>query len=316
MKNNLLSHQQLRVIVLTLILGALAFAIPFLGWGGDWTILQEFRIPRAVLAFAVGGSLALCGLLLQLILQNALCEPYILGLPAGGTLGFIAGSILRLPSLIPGFSIAAFLGTLSFGAVIVRVARRESTSLILLTGVMLNFVGSSVVTLWMTLSDPSQSQAAIRWLFGDLSRSEWAPTLALLILGVTALVYFWSRARDLDALLLGESTARSLGVPIQRLRREVLFATALLLSLSVSLAGTIGFVGLMVPHWVRGMVGSLHRRSVPITFVWGGLLLVIADGVSRHLFEPYEIPIGVMTSFIGAPFFIYVLMKRRGGRTT
>lgn len=307
--------KQSKSILITVLLLALALGAPFLGWANDWAILEEFRIPRAVLAFAVGGSLALCGLLLQLILQNSLCEPYILGLPAGGTLGFIAGSVLKFPSFIPGFSISAFLGTLSFGAIIVRVARRESTSLILLTGVMLNFVGSSVVTLWMTLSDPSQSQAAIRWLFGDLSRSEWPPTIALLILGSFALAYFWSRARDLDALLLGESAARSLGVPIQRLRREVLFATALLLSISVSLAGTIGFVGLMVPHWVRGMVGSLHRRSVPITFTWGGLLLVIADGVSRHVFEPYEIPIGVMTSFIGAPFFIYVLMKRRGGRT-
>ncbi len=303
-----------KLILITALLVALALVSPFLGWGNDWSILAEFRIPRAVLAFAVGGSLALCGLLLQLILQNSLCEPYILGLPAGGTLGYIAGSVLRIPGLIPGFSVSAFLGTLSFGAIIVRVARRESTSLILLTGVMLNFVGSSVVTLWMTLSDPSQSQAAIRWLFGDLSRSEWGPTITLLFLGLLVLGYFWWRSRDLDALLLGESTARSLGVPVQSLRREVLFATALLLSISVSLAGTIGFVGLMIPHWVRGMVGSLHRRSVPITFLWGGLLLVIADGVSRHLFEPYEIPIGVMTSFIGAPFFIYVLMKRRGGR--
>ncbi|RYZ74072.1 MAG: iron ABC transporter permease [Proteobacteria bacterium] len=297
---------------LTFILIALAVLLPLVGADGNSELIREFRIPRAVLAFAVGSSLALSGLLLQLILQNSLCEPYILGLPAGGTIGFIVGSILRVPTLVAGFSFSAFLGTLGFGAIIVRIARRESASLILLTGVMLNFVGSSVVTLWMTLSDPTQSQAAIRWLFGDLSRAEWTPTGVLLGLTVVSLIYFWRRARDLDSLLLGEATALALGVPIVRLRREVLFVTALLLSLSVSLAGTIGFVGLMVPHWVRGVSGSLHRRTLPLVFLWGGLLLVIADSVSRIIFQPYEIPIGVMTSFIGAPFFIWVLFKRRG----
>ena len=279
------------------------------GWSAE--ILRDFRLPRTVLAFAVGGALALSGLILQLLFFNPLCEPYTLGLASGGTLGMIVAQTLLVPFAIPlsyhGLSPGAIFGTALFGVLLLFTARnaRASPGELLLTGVMLSFLGSSLVTLWMLLQDPAQVQSTLSYLFGDLSRAETPSAVLLLILDVVVAIGLFGKRDSLDALLLGEDIARTSGVDVDRARAWLLGIVTLLVALAVSAAGMIGFVGLMVPFFVRRRIGALHGVAVPFCLLWGGGLLVGADLIARTIVRPYELPVGVVTSILGAPFFLW-----------
>jgi ABC-type Fe3+-siderophore transport system permease subunit len=277
-------------------------------------VFYQFRLPRTLLAFSIGGLLALSGLILQLLFFNPLCEPYTLGLASGGTLAVIVAQFFSLPLSIYGFSPWAVLGTAFFGSILLLLSKKPgvSQSELLITGVMLSFLGSSLVTLWMLLQDPTQIQNTLAYLFGDLSRAETIPALILLGVGVLSVIYLYGIRREMDALLLGEDLARSSGIDVRKVRRHLLILVTLLIAFSVSAAGMIGFVGLMVPFFVRRGVGALHRYSVPFSFLWGGGLLLVADFISRTIVRPYEIPVGVVTSLLGAPFFLWAYRRRHG----
>lgn len=276
-------------------------------------IFYELRLPRTIMAFSVGGLLALSGLLLQLIFFNPLCEPYTLGLTSGGTLGVIIAQSLALPLTYFGFSPWAFLGTFVFGLVLLGVSKLKGVNQtgLLITGVMLSFLGGSLVTLWMLLQDPTQSQSTLSYLFGDLSRSELEPSLLNLAIGLGAVFLLIKKSATLDSLLLGEDHAKTIGIPVNRVKMFLLIGVVLLVGLAVSSVGIIGFIGIMVPFFVRKYLGTLHRTSVFYSFIWGGGLLLISDLLSRTLIKPYEIPVGVVTSILGAPFFIYALLLKR-----
>lgn len=277
-------------------------------------VILELRLPRVLLACSVGAALAMAGAALQALFANPLCEPYTLGISSGSALGavLVAGTVFE--TTVSGLALPAFAGALCFsGILLVLSLRSDSSGLsLLLSGVMLGLVGSSLVAVRMALSDQNGLQSAIFWLMGDLSRARLSG--ALVSLGVTAVLgfgLFW-RSRELDALMLGEDQAQALGLDVVRSRRWILFLSSLLVGLCVSGAGMIGFVGLVVPHFVRRRASSsLHGVQLPLAALWGAAVLVLADAVARKLAAPIEIPVGVVTALVGAPWFVWILLGRR-----
>lgn len=278
----------------------------------DIALIAEVRLPRALLASAVGIALAVAGTTLQALFSNPLCEPYTLGISSGSTLGAVLGLTLGLQVNLSGLAGSAFLGALVFAGALYLISLRPGANglTLLLSGVMLGFLGSSLVALWMALADPSGVQGAVLWLMGDLSRARLQGALFSL-LSATGLVFMiWTRWRELDVLLLGEEAAQSIGVGVTSVRRRMILWTSLLVGLAVSGSGMIGFVGLVVPHFLRRFVGSLHLHLIPLVAIWGATALTLADSLARSILPPLELPVGVVTALMGAPLFIWILARR------
>ncbi|MBS1963593.1 MAG: iron chelate uptake ABC transporter family permease subunit [Bdellovibrionales bacterium] len=280
----------------------------------DWAWILELRVPRTVLALAVGAALSVAGAVLQAFFKNPLCEPYTLGVSSGATLGAVIGSTLGLNALFFGLSPSALFGAVGFSGILLAVSRsrRVSASTLLLVGVMLGFLGSSFVAVWMAIGDPMGVQSAIGWLLGDLSRAEGANAWITLAIVVAVTGALYADHRSLDALLVGEEEANAVGVDLAGLRTRAILWTSILVAVAVSLSGMIGFVGLVVPQLVRGSGSTLHRRVLPVCALAGGTVLVIADTIARSVIAPYELPVGVVTAIVGAPFFIAILLRKRG----
>lgn len=279
-------------------------------------IVLSLRMPRTLLAFGVGAGLALSGVALQSAFANPLCEPYTLGISSGATLGAVIGISLGINAGAGGILLTALLGALLFTFILLRRSTQTtSASQLLLTGVMLSFLGSGLVSLWMALADSNGIQAALDWLMGDLSRarlqSAW---FALGTSSLLAMVLFLNSSK-MDAFLLGDETASSLGVDVVKFRRRLIIISSLLVSVCVSSAGMIGFVGLLIPHIIRLRLGSTHRRVIPLAFLWGGIFLIMSDLISRIIARPTELPVGVITALVGAPTFIAIMSRnfRRDG---
>jgi len=285
----------------------------------DWSLIRELRLPRVVLAGAIGMGLAISGAALQAIFTNPLCEPYTLGISSGAALGAVLGATLDLDWNFSGLAGPAFGGALVFTLILLGVASRTGVGTLglLLTGVMLSFLGSSLVALWMAFADSNGIQGALVWLMGTLSRARLQGALITLICTVSLSIGIWSRWRELDALLLGEEGAAALGVSVSQARKRLMLLSSLLVGICVSGGGMIGFVGLMVPHFLRGRVGSLHFRLLPLCGIWGAASLTAADTFARVAARPYELPVGVVTALIGAPLFVLILLKglRPGSRS-
>ncbi len=282
----------------------------------DWEWVLELRVPRTLLAFSVGAALSISGAVLQAFFKNPLCEPYTLGVSSGATLGAVIGSTLGLNSLFYGLSPSALLGAAVFSGILLLASRSRQMSgpTLLLVGVMLGFLGSSLVAVWMALGEPSGVQSALSWLLGDLSRAEGPNALLTLVIVLLILWRLMADHRSYDALLLGEEEANAIGVNIRKLRVTAVIYTSLLVSVAVSLSGMIGFIGLIVPQLVRANGSSLHKRVLPLSALAGGTLLIGADTIARSIVAPYELPVGVVTAIVGAPFFILLLVRRREGR--
>ncbi len=278
----------------------------------DSSIIYQLRLPRVLLAVAVGMGLSVAGACLQALFSNPLCEPYTLGISSGAALGAVIGTTLGGFWIVSGLTISAFIGALAFTLVLYFVSIRpgNSTLTLLLSGVMMGFFGSGLVALWMSLADSNGIQAAVFWLLGDLSRARMGGAWVTLFSSCILSGALWLRSRQFDALLMGEEDAISLGVDVSVLRRRVIIVVSLLVSLCVSASGMIGFLGLLVPHLVRRRVGALHGKMLPLCAVWGATLLVIADMLARVSVRPFELPVGVVTALVGAPVFMWILLKR------
>jgi iron complex transport system permease protein len=278
-------------------------------------LVLQLRLPRALLATAVGIGLTVAGAALQALFANPLCEPYTMGISSGSALGAVIGAYLGKEGTLlglAGISMPAFAGALIFGMLLFSIAHRmrQGSAALLLTGVMLGFLGSSLVALWMALADPNGIQNILFWLLGDLSRARLQGAVFTL-LGVLALsAALWRRSREMDALLLGEEDALSLGISVRDARKRMILLTSVLVALCVSGAGMIGFVGLVVPHFARRMVGSLHFKLLPLAALLGATALTSADILARTVARPHELPVGVLTALLGAPFFIFILIKK------
>jgi len=306
---------------LALVLLAIAAFAVFtgLGAGDGWinpfapasvleqTILWELRLPRLLIAFAVGGLLALAGAWFQVLLGNPLAEPYVLGVAGSSAVGAIC-SIALMPQSAWTVSAGAFAGAWIGIAVMMAFAHLGPARL-LLAGVVLAAFWGACVALLLALLPARQLGMAFGWLMGDLSTS-MIPPAGLLLIWAAALGCGMALARSLDMLLLGEAHAAALGVDIRRLRLLLLFLASAVTSVAVAAAGTIGFVGLVVPHMMRLAFGSLHRLLLPAAAIGGGILLLLADTGARTVMAPAELPVGVITALIGVPVFLWLLLRR------
>ena len=276
------------------------------GIAGD--VVRSLRLPRALAGFACGGLLALAGALLQVLLRNPLADPYILGISGGAGVGAMLAILFGLSAAgINGF---AFLGALGAMVVVFGLAHGDGSwtqTRLLLTGVIVAAGCGAVVALMLSIAPEHKLRGMLFWVMGDLSQTN-DPGLALVILAAALLVSL-PFARELNLLARGADTAQTLGVAVVRLRRGVFIVASLATAAAVTHAGSIGFIGLIVPHLVRLATGNDQRLLLPASALAGGSLLVIADTLARTVVAPQQLPVGVLTALIGVPVFLFLLTR-------
>jgi iron complex transport system permease protein len=284
-------------------------------------ILGQIRVPRTLLGLAVGAVLALSGVAMQGLFRNPLADPGLVGVSSGAALGaaiaIIAGASLGgMPPVLEPYvlSIFAFTGGLAVTGIVYRLGRREgqtSVGIMLLAGVAMTALAGSIIGLFTYLADDAALRTLTFWNLGTLNGASYARLWPLLLVCVLVILWLPRRAKALNALLLGESEARHLGIEVERLKRELVLCIALGVGAAVAAAGLIGFVGLIVPHLVRLIAGPDHRVVLPASALAGATLLLFADVFARLVLAPAELPIGIVTAFIGAPFFLFLLVRGR-----
>ncbi len=276
-------------------------------------IVWQLRLPRILTAAAVGAGLAISGAVMQAITRNPLADPYLLGLSSGASLGAVSVLLLGFAVLLP---LAAFLGSLAALALTLLLASslgRITPTRTVLAGLAVSALASAITSLvifWAVTGDSYRE--ILGWLLGSLAGARW-PSVAIAFAGLLiagAPILFTGRL--LDAFAFGDVSAASLGVNVSATRWGLLAASALLTGAMVSVSGAIGFVGLVLPHAVRLLVGSGHRALLPLSALTGGIFLVWADTLARTVFDPRELPVGIVTAIVGAPVFAVLLARRRG----
>ena len=278
-------------------------------------IIWDVRVPRVLLAFLAGGCLALAGALLQAVVRNPLAEPYVLGVSAGAGLAAVAVLVLGSASGmlatvgVPGSAFAGALIALLAVVALSTQQRTVSPGRLLLAGVAVSYLCQAGTTYIQLLAGPNEVTAILFWLLGTLSGATWAKLVIPALFLLVSLAWATGRGGHLNALALGDDTAASLGISIGRFRLQLLVVSAALTASVVSVAGGIGFVGLVAPHCVRLLVGPEHRRLLPLSVLLGGLFLVAADLVARSARPPTELPLSVVTAAVGVPFFLLLLRR-------
>ncbi|GAV39797.1 FecCD family ABC transporter permease [Streptomyces acidiscabies] len=276
-------------------------------------IVWTFRTPRVLLAALVGAGLAVCGAVLQTVVSNPLADPIVLGFSYGATLGAVL--VITLGGAGLGVSGAAFLGAVAAGAVVFALGRRQgrlAPTRLVLAGVAVGYVLLSATSFVQLQASPTELRTVMFWMLGSVAGAEWdqVPTVAVVVLATTVLLALFGRR--LNVLLAGDESATALGVDVNRLRAILLVLCALLTGTVIAVAGSIGFVGLMIPHLVRLTLGADHRRLLPLTALLGAVYLVLVDLLSRTLSRPNELPLGILTALLGAPFFLWLLRRNKG----
>lgn len=279
------------------------------------TVVAEIRLPRILLAVAVGGSLGMCGAALQGVFANPLADPGLIGTSSGAALGAVLGIVSGFGSVgswsTPVF---AFTGAVVVTALVYRVARHDGRTevvTLVLTGIAVNAMVVAAIGYLTYLADDQELRSIVFWQLGSMAAARWGSVLVGFVFLGLGLVVLPKLTRSLDLLALGENEARHLGVDTERLRRVVMLVSALVVGAAVAVAGIIAFVGLVVPHLIRLVAGPGHRLLVPASVLGGALLLVAADVVARTVVEPAELPLGVLTSAVGGVFFLWLLLATR-----
>ncbi len=298
----------------------------------QFEIFWKLRAPRCATAFCAGAALALCGAAFQAMFRNPLAEPYTLGVASGAALG-AAIAIFAVERWLWGgagsggewgggslASVASFIGASAVMTVLLAIGRTQrglAPGILLLCGVALSFCCSSVILLLQYLGDPASNFRLLRWVMGQLdSVCGWADVSALAAAAVAGTVFVFSYARELNLLSTGDELAASRGVELLRVRQRLVLAVSLLVGLVVAQCGPIGFVGLIVPHCARLLVGHDHRLLLPAAALMGGAFLTVCDTAARTVLAPAELPVGILTALLGGPFFLSLLLSRRGSRWT
>jgi iron complex transport system permease protein len=283
----------------------------------DAQIFFVARLPRVLTGALVGASLAAAGVILQALLRNPLATPFTLGVSAGGSLGAMLAVTLRWELSVLGITsipLASFAGSSIATAIVYALAASQrrglSTNVLLLAGVTLNAFFSALILFVQYLADFAEALRAIRWMMGGLDVAGYVPIAAALPLIAVAFAAFATMPRTLNLLSIGAEAAAAKGVEIVRAQRLAFFSASLATGAAVSLGGPIGFIGIIVPHLVRLMVGADHRVVLPASALFGASFLVACDLAARTLMSPLEIPVGVVTALIGGPFFLWLLVKR------
>jgi len=284
--------------------------------GPSDTIIWQIRMPRVVTAVIVGGALGTAGAVFQGLLRNPMADPYIIGTSGGAALGATVALLAPIQLSILGFSfvsIAAFAGAL--GAVLLvynigRVGPRTPVTTLLLTGFALSSILAAIMSFLMFISNNALRRIVL-WTMGGLGGANWTQLQVVIPAILLALAAVYALAPDLNAFLLGDEQAASLGINVERRKLILLGLGSWLTAAAVSVSGLVGFVGLVVPHVVRLVLGPDHRLLLPASTIVGGLFLVIADLLARSVMPPVELPVGIITALVGGPFFIYLLRKAR-----
>ncbi|MGJ8617298.1 MAG: FecCD family ABC transporter permease [Sulfitobacter sp.] len=281
---------------------------------GREAIVWDIRFPRALLACLVGAGLAMVGGSLQAVTRNPLADPHLLGISAGGAFGAIlallhTGMFLGLLT-VPLF---AFLGALGATLVVLAVsqfAAATSADRLILAGVAVSFIVMSLANTLIFLGDPRATHTVVFWMLGGLGLAQWGQLIYPLAILVVFGAYLWLKARDLNAMTIGDETAATLGIAVARFRLMVFVTGALITGVMVAFSGIIGFVGLMVPHIVRLLVGGDYTRVLPASALFGAIYLLWSDIIARTIMAPDDLPIGIVTGLIGGVFFVWLLRRR------
>lgn len=304
------------IFIISLLIGSVDISIKQLLhalWAQDDSLVSsvvlELRLPRTVVGFMVGAMLALAGALMQVLLRNPLAEPYVLGVSGGASAAVLIAMLSGLSGLW--ISGSAFFGAMISMLLVFGLAHGKgdwSPARLLLTGVVIAAGWGALISLILSITQGTQLRGMLFWLMGDLSYAQYTHW-ALIVLVVCLLVSMMI-SRNLNILARGELQAATLGVSPKKIRYLIYFLSSLLAATAVTLAGNVGFVGLIVPHAIRLMVGSDHRVLLPAAFLLGGCLVMLADGLARTIFAPQQLPVGVLTAIIGIPVFLILLRRQ------
>ncbi|WP_394133647.1 FecCD family ABC transporter permease [Vibrio parahaemolyticus] len=286
-------------------------------------VINEIRLPRTILCMFIGAILAICGVVMQGLFRNPLAEPGIIGVSAGAALGGAFAIVVfaefsqNHPQLmnLAALPLFAFLGGALTTVLVYWLGTNKfgtSVTIMLLAGVAISALSGAAIGFLNFSADDQMLRDLTLWSMGSLAGANWAGIGLASVTLVVLLFWFHKKAMSLNALLLGESEARHLGVPVQKLKRQLILLSAVGVGVTVSICGAIGFIGLVIPHLGRMLAGPDHRTLLPISALLGALLLTSADMIARVLLAPAELPVGIVTALIGAPFFIYLLFQQRG----
>jgi len=285
------------------------------GGGADWQrrIVMEIRFPRVLLGALVGGGLALAGATFQALLRNPLAEPYILGISGGASVGAVLVLSLGVGAASWPLPLAAFAGALLAILLVFRVAtasgRGMDVRVLLLAGVVVAAFFTACIAFILSISEARTVQSAVHWIMGSLAGASWGSVALTAAYTLPAATLLLTLARPLNLMAIGEETAHYLGADVERVKRTALALAALLTAAGVATAGVIGFVGLVVPHAIRLLVGSDHRALLPLSFLGGAAFLVLSDVVAQLVLAPTQVPVGVITAFVGVPMFLFLLRR-------
>ena len=285
------------------------------------TILFDIRLSRICLAFLIGAILAISGAVMQGLFRNPLAAPSLIGVSSGASVGasiviVLIGAWLQTNAVL-GLSVVAlgaFIGSFLITLLVFRLSTSTlgtSVTTMLLAGIAISALGGAVNSLLSYFADNEMLRQISIWQMGNLSTANWTRVSIVAVVAVVVLILFPRESKSLNALLLGESEARHLGIDVQRVKKKLILLTTLGIGTAVAVAGMIGFVGLIVPHIVRLLIGPDHRWLLPVSALAGGILLLIADTLARVIIAPVELPTGILTAILGAPFFIMLLIQQR-----
>ncbi len=281
-------------------------------------IIWDLRFPRALLAIAVGGGLAIAGAAMQAITQNVLAEPYILGVSSGASamvtgVYFFAASLVYVGYVIPAF---AFAGAMLSMMMVYKIGMNgRNNSRLVLAGMTVTVILNAVSQFFISMMDNNSAiRSVTMWMMGSLAGARWNNVLIPCLGSLIGFVYLLTNARAYNAMSLGDETAISLGVDARNVKKRTIIAVSFLTGMIVSAAGLVGFVGFIIPHIIRSLVGSDHRKTLPMCFVGGGIFLLWMDILARTIMAPQELAIGIFTAFCGGPFFAWLLYRNNGGK--
>ena len=289
------------------------------GSGGVHDVVWLIRLPRLILAIGVGTGLSVCGVVMQAIVKNPLADPYVLGVSSGAYLGASLAMLLGLGGFLGGSAMGVlgcagallvYLGVMALA----NLGGRSNAVKLLLAGTALSAVCAGFSNFFIfLLNDDHAATAVVQWSMGSLAAADWGSNAVIVAVAVLGSLFFWSQYRNLNLMLLGDESAVTLGTDLHRWRLVYLLVSALLVGFVVYKAGLIGFVGLLIPHVVRMLFGTDHKKLIPISALLGAIFLVWADVLCRVILPGNELPIGVLTSLVGAPVFVYLMARKKYG---
>lgn len=321
-----------KIVIATLAVLSLLFllSMPFVGGSSldyssilnwqkdtpDFQIFYNIRLPRVILAFIAGAALSVCGMCFQSLFRNDLATPFTLGIASGASFGvvlyiFLGGPIL-LNMYLSGTSIAAFTGALLALTIVfclVKFKKNAQLGDILLGGVAINFFFSSLILIFQFQSENSKLGEMLYWMIGGLQIMGYEQINFVFLFVIFGLIIVFKNLKEMDLLTVGEDIAQSRGVPVEKVRRQLFLAVSLIVGAVVSVCGPIGFIGLMGPHICRRFIGPGHKYLFWASLLFGGLFLLISDTIARCIFYPTELPVGLITSTLGGPFFFWLILK-------